>query len=223
MIDSTQQRLNMVESQVRPSDVTDRRIIKAMLEVPREVFLPPELRSLAYMDGAVPVRRGGDRTEARCLLAPRVFAKLVQLADISADATVLDVGCASGYSAAVLARLAGRVVAVESDAALAASAGTILRGMGVANLTILPGTLAAGAPGHGPYAAIILEGAVPEVPQSLLDQLADGGRLVAVVGQGGLGCAQVWQRAGATFDARTAFDADAPPLPGFAREPGFVF
>ena len=116
MTDSKQQRLNMVESQVRPSDVTDRRIIKAMLEVPREAFLPAELRSLAYIDDAVPVRRGKD---ARYLLAPRVFAKLVQLAELAPEAVVLDVGCATGYSTAVLAKLAKRVVAVECDAALA--------------------------------------------------------------------------------------------------------
>jgi protein-L-isoaspartate(D-aspartate) O-methyltransferase len=223
MIDSKQQRLNMVESQVRPSDVTDRRIINAMLEVPREAFLPAALRSLAYMDDAVPVRRGGDRGEARFLLSPRIFAKLVQLADIAPDAAVLDVGCASGYSTAVLARIAGRVVAVESDPALAASAAATLRELGVTNATVLPGPLGAGAPGHGPYAAIVLNGAVPEVPQALLDQLGQGGRLVAVIADGSLGRAQVCQRAGTTFDARAAFDADAPPLPGFAREAGFVF
>jgi protein-L-isoaspartate(D-aspartate) O-methyltransferase len=223
MVDSKQQRLNMVESQVRPSDVTDRRIVRAMLEVPREAFLPPDLRPLAYMDEAVPVRRGGHGAEARYLLSPRVFAKLVQLADIAEGAAVLDVGCATGYSTAVLARLAGRVVAVESDAALAASAAATLRDQGIANAAVAPGPLPAGAPGQGPFAAILLEGAVPEVPQSLLDQLADGGRLVGVIAQGGVGRAQVYQRTGKTFDARAAFDADAPPLPGFAREAGFVF
>jgi protein-L-isoaspartate(D-aspartate) O-methyltransferase len=223
MVDSKEQRLNMVESQVRPSDVTDRRIVRAMLEVPREAFLPAGLRALAYMDEAVPVRRGGDRAEARCLLAPRVFAKLVQLADITEGSAVLDVGCATGYSTAILARLAARVVAVESDEALAASAAAALRDLGIANATVAPGPLAAGAPAHGQFAAILLEGAVPEVPQVLLDQLADGGRLVGVIAQGGVGRAQVHQRTGKTFDARAAFDADAPPLPGFAREAGFVF
>ena len=223
MIDSKQQRLNMVESQVRPSDVTDRRIINAMLEVPREAFLPAELRSLAYMDGAAPVRRGGEQGEARFLLAPRVFAKLVQLADIAAGAAVLDVGCASGYSTAVLARLVGRVVGVESDAALAASAAAALRELGLTNAMVVPGPLRAGAPDHGPYAAILLNGAVPEVPQSLLDQLGQGGRLVAVLADGGLGRARVYQRTGTTFDTRAAFDADAPLLPGFERTVGFVF
>jgi protein-L-isoaspartate(D-aspartate) O-methyltransferase len=223
MTDSKEQRLNMVESQVRPSDVTDRRIIRAMLEVPREAFLPRELRPLAYMDDCVPVRRGGDSAEARYLLAPRVFAKLVQLADIAPDAVVLDVGCASGYSTAVLARLAQRVVAVEADAALAGMAAATLRELGVSNATVVPGPLGAGAPDQGPYAAILLNGAVPEVPQPLLDQLADGGRLVAVLAGDSLGCGQVWQRTGTSFDGRSAFDAAAQPLPGFAREAGFVF
>jgi len=223
MIDSKQQRLNMVESQVRPSDVTDRRIVNAMLEVPREAFLAPEMKSLAYMDNAVAVRRVGDRGEARFLLSPRIFAKLVQLADIAPGAAVLDVGCASGYSTAVLARIASRVVGVESDAALAASAAATLRELGVTNATVVPGALEAGAPGHGPYAAILLNGAVPEMPQSLLDQLGQGGRLVAVIADGSLGRAEVCQRAGTTFDTRAAFDADAPTLPGFAREAGFVF
>jgi protein-L-isoaspartate(D-aspartate) O-methyltransferase len=220
MTDSKQQRLNMVESQVRPSDVTDRRIIKAMLEVPREAFLPAELRSLAYIDDAVPVRRG---REARYLLPPRVFAKLVQLAELGAEAVVLDVGCATAYSTAVLARLAKRVVAVESDAELVGTAASILRELGVANAAVVSGPLGAGAPGQGPFSAILLNGAVQKVPQPLLDQLVEGGRLVAVVGQGGLGSAQVWQRAGKTFDTRAAFDAGAQPLPGFARETGFVF
>jgi protein-L-isoaspartate(D-aspartate) O-methyltransferase len=223
MTDSKEQRVNMVESQVRPSDVTDRRIIKAMLEVPREAFLPRELQTLAYMDDAVPVRRGAGGAEARYLLSPRIFAKLVQLADIAPEATVLDVGCATGYSTAVLAKLASRVVAVESDAALATSAVATLRELGVTNATVVQGPLGAGAPSHGPYAAIFLNGAVPAVPQSLLDQLAGGGRLVAVIAEGALGRAQVWQRAGSAFDARAAFDADAQPLPGFAREAGFVF
>ena len=118
MIDSKQQRINMVESQVRPSDVTDRRIIRAMLEVPREAFVPSALRALAYMDGSVPVVDTGVRP-VRCLLAPRTFAKLVQLAEIGPDAVVLDVGCATGYSAAIAvstlslaARRAGQIAAI---------------------------------------------------------------------------------------------------------------
>jgi protein-L-isoaspartate(D-aspartate) O-methyltransferase len=221
MIDSKQQRINMVESQVRPSDVTDRRIIRAMLEVPREVFVPSSLRALAYMDGAVPVVDGSVRS-GRCLLAPRTFAKLVQLAEIGPDAIVLDVGCATGYSTAVLARLAKSVVAVEVDAALAARASDALRQLGVANALVLEGALPKGAPTHAPFDAILLEGAAPFIPKELLEQLKDGGRLAAVVGDNALGRANVWQRTGKLFDARPSFDAGAHALPGFSQQPEFV-
>jgi len=221
MIDSKQQRINMVESQVRPSDVTDRRIIRAMLEVPREAFVPSSLRALAYMDGAVPVVDGSVRS-GRCLLAPRTFAKLVQLAEIGPDAIVLDVGCATGYSTAVLARLAKSVVAVEVDAALAARASDALRQLGVANALVLEGALPKGAPTHAPFDAILLEGAAPFIPEELLEQLKDGGRLASVVGDNAFGRANVWQRTGKLFDARPSFDAGAQALPGFSQQPEFV-
>jgi protein-L-isoaspartate(D-aspartate) O-methyltransferase len=223
MIDSKQQRINMVESQVRPSDVTDRRIIRAMLEVPREAFVPRSLQALAYMDEAVPaVEQAGGRS-GRFLLAPRTFAKLVQLAEIGPDAVVLDVGCATGYSTAVLARLAKAVVAVEVDAALAARASQTLRQLGVGNATVMEGALEKGAASHAPFDAILLNGAVPGVPEDLLGQLRDGGRLVAVLADGAFGRAQVWRRTGNLFDPRPVFDAGAPPLPGFSRQAEFVF
>jgi protein-L-isoaspartate(D-aspartate) O-methyltransferase len=222
MIDSKQQRINMVESQVRPSDVTDRRIIRAMLEVPREAFVPQSLQELAYMDESVAATDDVGGTPGRCLLAPRTFAKLVQLAEIGSDAVVLDVGCATGYSTAILARLAKAVVAVEVDAALAARATQTLRQIGVGNTVVIEGALERGAPSHAPFDAILLEGAVPQVPQALLEQLKDGGRLVTVIAEGVLGRAQVWRRSGKVFDARPVFDAGAQPLPGFARKAEFV-
>jgi protein-L-isoaspartate(D-aspartate) O-methyltransferase len=158
----------------------------------------------------------------RSLLPPRAFAKLVQLAEIEAGDTVLDVGCATGYSTAILARLAKAVVAVEVDTALAATATAALRHLGVANALVVEGPLPAGAPSHAPFAAIVLCGSVPEVPAGLLEQLKDGGRLVALVGER-FGRAQVWRRSGKMFDSRPAFDAGAPALPGFAREPAFTF
>ena len=225
MTDSRLQRLNMVESQVRTSDVTDRRIIKAMLDVPREVFVPPELASIAYMDEpvsvVVPRRNGADAT--RQLLAPRAFAKLVQLANINETSVVLDVGCATGYSTAVLAKIAERVVALECDKVLADFAASTLRALGVANAVVLHGSLGAGAPAEAPFDAIILNGAVPSVPPALLGQLRDGGRLAAIVAEGPLARAQVALRSGATFDTRPAFEAAAGPLPGFERAPGFAF
>jgi protein-L-isoaspartate(D-aspartate) O-methyltransferase len=223
MTDSKQQRINMVESQVRPSDITDRRIIRAMLDVPREAFVPSSLQALAYMDEAVPAVEPAGGRSARFLLAPRTFAKLVQLAEIGPDAIVLDVGCATGYSTAVLARLANAVVAVEVDAALAGRATQTLRQLGVNNALVIEGALEMGAPSHAPFDAILLEGAVPRVPGELLEQLKDGARLVAVIADGTFGRAQVWQRTGKVFDSRPVFDAGAEPLPGFARQADFVF
>jgi protein-L-isoaspartate(D-aspartate) O-methyltransferase len=222
MTDSIEQRINMVESQVRPSDITDRRIIRAMLEVPREAFVPDALKPLAYMDDAVPVVMGDGGGSRRCLLPPRTFAKLVQLAEIDAGDTVLDVGCATGYSTAILARLAKAVIAVESDAALAARATAALRNLGVANALVIEGPLPAGSPSHAPFAAIVLDGAAAEVPHGLLEQLKDGGRLVAIIGER-FGQARVWLRSGKTFDSRPAFDAGAETLPGFARQAAFTF
>lgn len=223
MTDSKQQRINMVESQVRPSDITDRRIIRAMLDVPREAFVPRSLQALAYMDGSVAVVEPAGGGSERFLLAPRTFAKLVQLAEIGPDAIVLDVGCATGYSTAVLARLAKAVVAVEVDSALAARATQTLRQLGAHNAIVIEGALEKGAPAHAPFGAILLNGAVPRVPEELLGQLKDGGRLVAVIADGAFGRAQVWRRTAKVFDARPVFDAGAEPLPGFARQADFVF
>ena len=231
-MDSKLQRLNMVESQVRPSDVTDRRIIKAMLDVPREQFVPAAMAPFAYMDESLTVSapepsasRGSanGRPVDRYLLAPRTFAKLVQLAEIGSDAVVLDVGCATGYSTAILARLAARVVAVESNKTLAETARYTLQQQGVTNATVLNGRLTEGAPAEGPFDAILLNGAVETIAPPLLEQLKDGGRLVGVFKEDGLSRAHVWQRAGKVVDARAAFEAGAAVLPGFERHKGFVF
>jgi protein-L-isoaspartate(D-aspartate) O-methyltransferase len=214
MTDLNLQRLNMVESQVRPSDVTDRRIIRAMSDVAREKFVPARMASLAYMDEAVPV------SATRALMAPRVLAKLIQLAEIEADATVLDAGAATGYTAAVLARIAKTVVALEDDESLIAHARGALAG--VANVKLVSGSVNAGQPNAGPYDAIILGGSVAEIPQALLDQLKDGGRLVAIVADGPLGRAVLWERNGMSYDQRDAFDAAAPLLPGFDKVKTFA-
>jgi protein-L-isoaspartate(D-aspartate) O-methyltransferase len=222
MNDTTEQRINMVESQVRPSDVTDRRIIKAMLEVPREMFVPEAQHALAYMDSPVQVKPPTAGMPARTLLAPRTFAKLVQLAEIEPATVVLDVGCATGYSTAVLARLAKAVVAVEVDGALAARAAETLRGLRVSNAVVIEGALEKGAASHAPFDAILLNGAAEQVPEELLLQLKEGGRLVGVLANGAFGRAQVWQRRGKIFDARPVFDAGADPLPGFSRQAEFT-
>jgi protein-L-isoaspartate(D-aspartate) O-methyltransferase len=220
MADAAEQRRNMVESQVRPSDVTDRRVIRAMSEVERERFVPRALRAIAYMDQEVPLAAAVGR---RALLAPRTFAKLIQAAEIGADAAVLDVGAATGYSSAVLARLAARVVALESDPDLAEEARRALPAAGVTGVALRHGPLGNGSPEDAPFDVIVLEGAVPEVPARLLDQLKDGGRLVAILSDGRWGRATVWRRIGTSYDARPVFDAGALPLPGFAREAQFQF
>ena len=223
MIDFRQQRLNMVESQVRPSDITDGRIVRAMLEVPREAFVPNEFASIVYSDGAVPVQSRASGAAQRHLLPPRTLAKLIQLAHMGPQSVVLDAGCATGYSTAVLARLAGRVVALEADPALARAADRHLREVGTGNAVVIEGPLADGAPAEAPFDAILLNGAVPAVATRLLQQLGEGGRLVAMLSEGPLCRAYVWQRSGTTIDRQPAFEGAAEPLPGFEVPAKFVF
>jgi protein-L-isoaspartate(D-aspartate) O-methyltransferase len=218
MVDAAIQRLNMVESQVLTSDVTDYRIVRAMRELARERFVPPALAALAYMDEPVPLTPPG--ADRRWLLAPRVEAKLLQLADIGEDDHVLDVGSATGYSAALLAHLARAVIALESDEALVAEARRNLADIG--NVSVVSGGMAVGWVAKAPYDAIVLEGSVSVTPDDLLDQLKDGGRLVAIVNEDGIGKATLWRRLGRSMDARVAFDVAAPELPGFAKSPAFV-
>ena len=219
-MDYATQRKNMVESQVRPSDVTDRRIIRAMLELPRELFVPERLQSLAYMDGPVPLTTAPSRAR-RSLLSARVLAKLVQAAEIATVASVLDVGAGTGYAAALLARLAQNVVALESDAGLRTVA--LKQLAGVPNVTVADGALEQGWANDGPYDAILVEGAVETIPPELLDQLKDGGRLVAIVGNHTAGRATVWRRDGSTFGNTAVFDAAADVLPGFEKAHAFAF
>ncbi len=224
MTDTALQRLNMVESQVRPSDIVDRRIIRAMGEVAREAFVPATYRAIAYMDEAVPVVAPvGARGAERALLPARTLAKLIQLLAVPDGATVLDIGGATGYSAAVLARLAKSVIALEQDAVLAETAARTLAEAKAKNVKVVAGPHAPGRPAEGPYDAILVNGAVPEIPATLLDQLKDGGRLVAIVAATVAGKAIVVQRSGIVFDRSEAFDASAAALPGFARATPFVF
>jgi protein-L-isoaspartate(D-aspartate) O-methyltransferase len=220
MVDAATQRMNMVESQVLTSDVTDRRILRAMRELPRERFVPAPMTALAYMDEAVPVTPAG--AERRWLLAPRVLAKLLQLADIGDDNHVLDVGGATGYSAAVLAGMAKSVVALESNIKLAEQARANFAALGLGNASVAVGELTAGWLDKAPYDAIVLQSAVAKVPEALFDQLKDGGCLVAILLEDGLGKATIWRRLGRSVDAWGAFDASAPVLPGFERVPVFV-
>ena len=217
MPDFLMQRLNMVESQVRTNDVTDVRIQHAMRQVPREQFVPSAKRGVAYADAAIEVVRG------RYLLEPRTFAKLLQLAEIQPDDAVLDVGCATGYSTAVIALIARLVTGLEQDADLVRAASENLAQTGMTNAAIVQGSLVEGARATAPYQVIFINGAVEMVPDSLLGQLAEGGRLVAVIKSGELSRATLYLKEHGRVGHRTAFDASAPLLAGFRETVGFVF
>ena len=222
MVDFATQRKNMVESQIRPSDITDRRIIRAMLDLPREAFCPPAMRATAYRDEMLAVNDAkGPR--ARFAAAPRTLAKMIQALELGDNDTVLEIGSGTGYGAAVLSRLAAKVIAVEPDAALAAAARTALAENGAANVTVIEGDCSAGHASGAPYDAILINGAVAQVPRAILDQLKDGGRLVTVVSDGSFGRLTVWRRLGGAFDSRVLLDASAPALAGFEKPAAFVF
>ena len=223
MIDHARHRQAMVDSQIRVNDVTDARILAAMLELPREKFVPAARSAIAYIDEDVPLRATGAGKPARYLMEPMVLAKLVQALSLTASDHVLDVGCASGYSAALLGRLAGSVVALEEDGELVPIATRLLASLGAANVKVVSGPLAAGWPQEGPYDAILLEGSVEIVPAALTDSLKDGGRLAAVVGSGRSAKAMIYLRTGKVVSARPVFDAATPPLPGFKAPREFVF
>ncbi len=217
MTDFAQARRTMVDSQLRTGGITDRRLLTAMGEVPRELFVPDARKGLAYIDEAQPLGPG------RKLGAPAPFAKLVQLAQIEGTDHVLDLGCATGYSAAVLGKLAATVVAVEPDAALAAEARVALKAAGAGNVTLLEESLEKAGAAHGTYDVIVVEGVVNKVDDGILAQLKPEGRLVALLAEpGSVPVAHLFAKSGHGVAASAAFDARLPRL-GPAPDPGFVF
>jgi protein-L-isoaspartate(D-aspartate) O-methyltransferase len=221
MIDFAAARRMMVDGQVRTADVTDLRLQAAMLELPRERFFPDDKTALAYLDLDVVVSAPGQ--PVRRLLKPMVLAKLLHAAAIAPTDRVLDVGCATGYSTALLSQLAGSVVGLEQDAALARRAAETVASAGLPNVKIVTGLLSNGFAAEGPYDVIVIEGSAELVPAALFDQLANGGRLVGVIGRGAVGKAMLYRRADGDLSGRPVFDAAAAPLPGFAKPPEFVF
>jgi protein-L-isoaspartate(D-aspartate) O-methyltransferase len=205
---------------VRPCDVTDSRILDAMLSVPREAFVPAASRPLAYLDLDLDVGGGGTR---RYLLKAALTAKLLQAAEITSSDNVLVVGVASGYVAALVAKIAAKVVATEMDAGLASEAAAALHGLGLGNVTVRTGTAAEGAPDSAPFDVIVINGATEILPQSLFHQLADGGRLVGVFAGSKPSRAAAVTHSHGDFGHRTLFDAAAPVLPGLERHAEFVF
>jgi protein-L-isoaspartate(D-aspartate) O-methyltransferase len=217
MIDYAAAREAMVDRQVRPSDVTRYPIIAAMLAVPREEFLPAALRPVAYLGEHVPLAAG------RVLLDPRVFAKLLDALAVGPKDLVLDLGCGLGYSTAVLAQMAEAVVALESDPVMAAEAEALLGAHAVDNAVVHAGPLADGVPEHGPFDAILVEGAIEVLPQAIADQLKPGGRIAAIFADGAGGKARLGLRTERDIAWRWIFDATAPILPGFATTKAFEF
>ena len=214
-------RQKMVDGQVRPSDVTDIRILDAMLAVPREAFVPPDQRPMAYLDLDLDISEGA--SAKRFLIKPVVIAKMLQAAEIAATDRVLVAGCATGYTAALVARLAGQVTATESDSAQAAKAMEVLTGLGLSNVTFRASAAGIGDPANAPYDVIVLDGATEIAPDALCRQLKDGGRLVGVFAATRPPRATIVTRSHGDFGHRTLFDAAVPVLPGFERLPAFVF
>jgi protein-L-isoaspartate(D-aspartate) O-methyltransferase len=217
MFDEVTARRMMVDGQVRTADVTDPALIATMLALPRERFLPPRLQPLAYLDSDIVIGKG------RALLKPMVLAKLIQAAQILPTDRVLDVGCGTGYSSAVLSKLAGSVVALEEDADLAKAAKDAIAAVGITGVEVVIGPLTAGWPAGAPYDVIVLNGAAESLPQTFSQQLKPGGRLVAVYGRPPASKATIFRSIEGDLVGRPLFDASARILPGFAAAPTFVF
>lgn len=214
-MDFTAARTAMVETQVRTNDVHERRLVQAIMAVPREAFAPKGMEGLAYAEPAIATGPG------RWMWSPRDFAKLAGAVGIEAGDRILDIAPGAGYSTAVLSRMAGSVVALEADAAAADALKASLAAAGVAGVEIRSGDLKAGAPGAGPYDVIWVNGSVEVVPDAWLNQLAEGGRLAVVVRDGGIGRATIYTRSGGRTAGRTPFESAVAPLPGFERAAEF--
>ena len=210
----------MVDSQVRPNDVTSHDVIQAFLSVPREAFVSAAQKPLAYIDEDLPLNAHGS---SRYLMEAMSLSKLIQLADVKEDDIVLDIGCATGYSTAILSKLCSSVVAVESDEELATQASQTLMDLGCDNAVVTNGALEKGLANEGPYDVIFIGGAVEELPEELTGQLKNGGRLVVVQGTGNAGVARLYSRDNDVVGSRDAFNCAVMPLPGFEKEATFVF
>lgn len=223
MMDFETARNKMVDCQIRTTDVTSYSVLTAFLTVPREAFVEPRLKALAYLDSDIEVCPAKVGEPGRYLMEASPLAKLIQLAAITKDELVLEVGTGTGYVAAILSLLAGSVVALESDEALAGKAKETLDALGYANVSVVTGELEKGFASEAPYDLIFINGAVEQVPESLLSQLREGGRLVAVVGYGNAARAKVFTRDSGANSETSYFNASVKPLPGFRTLREFSF
>ncbi|MCY3983654.1 MAG: protein-L-isoaspartate O-methyltransferase [Roseovarius sp.] len=216
MTDYSARRLTMVDTQIRPSDVTKFPIIEAMMNVPRELFIPSVLREAAYAGNNI------DLGEGCVMLEPRTLAKMLDVLDIQNDELVLDIGCGYGYSSAVISRLAEAVVAVEQNSACIAEAGESLAETGIDNVLVEERMLVSGASEHGPYDVIIIQGAIERLPDNIKGQLKDGGRICALFSESALGVVRIGYMKNGDINWRFVFNANAPVLPGFEKRPSFA-
>ncbi|HLG90403.1 MAG TPA: protein-L-isoaspartate O-methyltransferase [Alphaproteobacteria bacterium] len=213
----TKARINMVDCQIRPNRVGDERLLVAMSALPREMFVPPALAGVAYADRSVQIAPG------RFMMEPMFLARLLEAAAIDGDAKALVIGAGTGYSAALLSAVARSVVALESDMALAEAARTNLARLGCGNVSVVSGPLTGGWPAAGPYGTILIDGAIRDLPETIAQQLAAGGSLVAIEMRGGRsGSGVLYRNVGGSVSGRAVFDAAAPYLPGFEPQPVFA-
>ncbi|WP_312403216.1 protein-L-isoaspartate O-methyltransferase [Rhizobium sp.] len=217
MIDFEAARIKMVEHQIRTTDVTSHSVLRAFLSVPREAFVSEKAKPLAYLDADIELSPG------RYLMEASPLAKLLQAAEITKNDRVLDVGAGTGYVAALLSHLAGSVTALESDGALCELAAANLNALGCPNVTVVTGDLTKGYAAAAPYDLIFVNGSVEEVPAALLEQLAEGGRLVAVIGYGNAAQAKILLKEHGSISESSRFNLSVKPLPGFAKVKEFVF
>jgi protein-L-isoaspartate(D-aspartate) O-methyltransferase len=219
-VDFEQLRRNMVDSQIRTNDVTDLRLLDAILSVPRELFVPENRQELAYTDEDVEITATGNK---RYVMKPVPLARLIQLADVRPGDNVLEVGCGTAYASAIMSRVATNIVALDDDAALSDLAKQALTNSGCGNVVTVTGPIAKGFAASAPYDVVFVNGAVDEVPAALFDQLKEDGRLVAVEGYGNAGVAKLYMKHDGHVAGRKVFNAAVKPLPGLRKEPGFVF
>lgn len=208
---------SMIEGQIRPNKVTDAHVLAAFETVPRDAFVPKAKREVAYLDEDIEVAKG------RFIMEPMVLARLVEAANVTPEDMVLDIGCTTGYSSAILAQLGNVVVGLEEDEELAKTAAETLDALDIANAAVITGNLREGVPSQGPYQVIFINGAVEEIPTPITDQLAEGGRLVTVLVKDGVGHGHIITKAGGNVGGRDLFDADVPFLPGFQKKASFRF